>query len=141
MGCNVLISASKFADSSKENTQSIHTFFKTTEKQITENVMIIEEQAVSKKPIVELVACEKCGKEVSPFELPEHLDYHLALELQAQLKQQERQERQQQHLATKSIIRPPQSVSGNNNRQGHHQPSSMQEAKKQKTISSFFTKK
>ena len=141
--CNVLISASKFADSSKENTQSIHTFFKTTEKQITENVMIIEEQAVSKKPIVELVACEKCGKEVSPFELPEHLDYHLALELQAQLKQQERQERQQQHLATKSIIHPPQSVSGNNKRKGHHQPSpsSMQEAKKQKTISSFFTKK
>ena len=32
--CNVLISASKFADSSKENTQSIHTFFKVTEKEV-----------------------------------------------------------------------------------------------------------
>ncbi len=161
--CNVLISASKFADSSKENTQSIHTFFKTTEKEVvTENDAIIPstsktiEEAViasgSKKPIVETVACEKCGKEVSPFELPEHLDYHLALELQAQLKQQERQERQ--HLATKSIIHSPQSsgqgsgsssnVSGNNKRKGHHHqpsPSSLQDAKKQKTISSFFTKK
>ena len=26
--------------------------------------------------------CEKCGKEVSPFEMPEHMDFHYAQELQ-----------------------------------------------------------
>ena len=30
--------------------------------------------------------CEKCGQEVSPFEMPEHLDYHLAKELQAEMR-------------------------------------------------------
>ena len=30
--------------------------------------------------------CEKCAQEVSPFEMPEHLDYHLAKELQAEMR-------------------------------------------------------
>jgi len=30
----------------------------------------------------DLVSCEKCAKLVSPFELPEHLDYHFALDIQ-----------------------------------------------------------
>merc|ERR1711879_464941 len=29
--------------------------------------------------------CEKCGKVISPFDLPEHLDYHVAKELQSQM--------------------------------------------------------
>ncbi len=33
----------------------------------------------------ERVGCEKCGKMVSPFELPEHLDFHMARELQVEL--------------------------------------------------------
>ena len=37
----------------------------------------------------ELVSCEKCGKSVSPFELPEHLDFHMARELQRELSRQE----------------------------------------------------
>ena len=31
-------------------------------------------------------ACEKCGKVISPFDLPEHLDYHMAKELQSELR-------------------------------------------------------
>ena len=31
-------------------------------------------------------ACEKCGKVISPFDLPEHLDYHVAKELQSELR-------------------------------------------------------
>ena len=38
---------------------------------------------------VEKEVCEKCGQDVSPFEMPEHLDYHLAKELQAELRRQE----------------------------------------------------
>jgi hypothetical protein len=26
--------------------------------------------------------CEKCGRRISPFEMPEHLDFHVAQELQ-----------------------------------------------------------
>merc|ERR1712183_383980 len=29
--------------------------------------------------------CEKCGKVISPFDLPEHLDYHVAKELQSEM--------------------------------------------------------
>ncbi len=30
----------------------------------------------------DLETCEKCGRQVSPFEMPEHLDFHVAQELQ-----------------------------------------------------------
>ena len=30
----------------------------------------------------DLETCEKCGRRVSPFEMPEHLDFHVAQELQ-----------------------------------------------------------
>lgn len=32
----------------------------------------------------DMVLCTQCGKQVSPFEMPEHLDYHFALQLQRQ---------------------------------------------------------
>ena len=31
--------------------------------------------------------CEKCGKEVSPFEMPEHLDFHYAQEMELREKE------------------------------------------------------
>ena len=31
--------------------------------------------------------CKKCGKQVSPFDMPEHLDFHFAKELQENEKQ------------------------------------------------------
>ncbi len=34
--------------------------------------------------------CDKCGKFISEFELPEHLDFHMAKELQAEMSRQER---------------------------------------------------
>ena len=33
-------------------------------------------------------SCEKCGQRISPFELPEHLDFHLAQDLEKQLRQE-----------------------------------------------------
>merc|ERR1719203_272119 len=32
---------------------------------------------------LELVSCEKCANLISPFELPEHLNYHFAMEIQS----------------------------------------------------------
>ena len=31
--------------------------------------------------------CQKCGKEVSPFEMPEHLDFHFAQEMEIREKE------------------------------------------------------
>ncbi|XP_035685289.1 DNA polymerase eta-like [Branchiostoma floridae] len=37
----------------------------------------------------DVMACEKCGKDVLAWELPEHLDFHFAMELQQQQQQQQ----------------------------------------------------
>ena len=86
--------------------------------------------------------CEKCGQQVSPFEMPEHLDYHLAKELQAQLSREENnQNRRNEPLVAKVAAAP------KNKRKGRPSSAAAQnviippDAKKQKTISSFFGKK
>ena len=51
--------------------------------------MVVANAAINDDLVVANVAkewCEKCGQEVSPFEMPEHLDYHLAKELQAEMR-------------------------------------------------------
>jgi len=91
--------------------------------------------------------CEKCGQEVSPFEMPEHLDYHLAKELQAEMRREEtnqrRQNQSEQPSAPKvasSTKRKGQSTSSGSASQKVMMPRPP-DSKKQKTISSFFTKK
>lgn len=37
------------------------------------------------------VACEQCGVKVSPFELPEHLDFHVAQDLERQMRKESMQ--------------------------------------------------
>ncbi|KAK4303638.1 hypothetical protein Pmani_024362 [Petrolisthes manimaculis] len=37
------------------------------------------------------VGCRECGKRISPFDLPEHLDFHVALKLQSDLRHEEGQ--------------------------------------------------
>merc|ERR1719162_1484783 len=90
---------------------------------------------------------EKCGQEVSPFEMPEHLDYHLAKELQAEMRREEtnqrRQNQSEQPSAPKmasSTKRKGQSTSSGSASQKVMMPRPP-DSKKQKTISSFFTKK
>jgi len=88
--------------------------------------------------------CEKCGQEVSPFEMPEHLDYHLAKELQAEL---QREENNQRRLNQTEHNPAPKSTTSTK-RKGHSTSSGSKtmmpgppDPKKQKTISSFFSKK
>ncbi|XP_069982500.1 DNA polymerase eta isoform X2 [Penaeus vannamei] len=38
------------------------------------------------------VECEECGAQISAFEMPEHLDYHVALRLQTDIRQEMRQD-------------------------------------------------
>merc|ERR1739844_811253 len=91
--------------------------------------------------------CEKCGQEVSPFEMPEHLDYHLAKELQAEMRREETNQRRQNQIeqpsapkVAASTERKGQSTSSGSASQNRMMPRPP-DPKKQKTISSFFTKK
>lgn len=71
--------------------------------------------------------CDKCGQSISPFELPEHLDFHVAQELQQEMRQADRQ--QQTTTAAKKTSKRASS---------RHDESA---SKKQKTIVNFFNKK
>ena len=84
--------------------------------------------------------CEKCGQQVSPFEMPEHLDYHLAKELQAQLSREENNQNRRNEALVAKVAAP------KNKRKGRPSSAAQKviippDAKKQKTISSFFGKK
>merc|ERR1711962_454545 len=91
--------------------------------------------------------CEKCGQQVSPFEMPEHLDYHLAKELQAELRREEDNQRRQNEqpslVAKASSKRKGHSAGIAGASSGSQKVMKMQppDSKKQKTISSFFGKK
>jgi hypothetical protein len=75
--------------------------------------------------------CEKCGETVSPFEMPEHMDFHLAKELQAEMRQQPMAVRTVFVNSAASKRKNSKSEAGN----------SEQPSKKQKNIMSFFGKK
>jgi len=45
--------------------------------------VIFEEETPENGEGVEMTKCDQCGKLVSPFELPEHLDFHFAASLEA----------------------------------------------------------
>ncbi len=70
-----------FAESSSVKTSFTEKSFTEksfTEKSFTETSFVDSEET----------SCEKCGQRVSPFELPEHLDFHLAQDLEKQLRQE-----------------------------------------------------
>ena len=96
---------------------------------------------------VEKEPCEKCGQEVSPFEMPEHLDFHLAKDLQAELRREERQQRPLQTASKNDRTQATSAAAGKRKNQTASKSTngikgtSDNDAKKQKTISSFFTKK
>ena len=143
----VSISASKF-EASDEKIQSVNTFFTVSEKEVTkpkyENQRQTEPETtvISPEPEIEKVKCDKCDKEVSPFELPEHLDYHLALEVQAQFKQEHRNQIVQQREEERQVKQQkPQPESTGKRKSKTAITTEKQEMKKQKTIASFFSKK
>ena len=137
----VSISASKFEN--EEKIQSINTFFTVSEKEVSkpkdDNQRQTEQPVISPEPEIDKVKCDKCDKEVSPFELPEHLDYHLALEVQAQFKQEQRNQIVQQREERLEQIPLPKSTGKRKNKTSVK--TDKPEMKKQKTISSFFSKK
>merc|ERR1712062_815229 len=140
----VSISASKF-EASDEKIQSVNTFFTVSEKEVTkpkdENQRQTESETtvISPEPEIEKVKCDKGDKEVSQFELQEHLDYHLALEVQAQFKQEQRNQIVQQREERLEQIPLPKSTGKRKNKTSVK--TDKPEMKKQKTISSFFSKK
>jgi hypothetical protein len=78
--------------------------------------------------VMETVSCEKCGKAVSPFDLPEHLDFHVAQDLQRQMRSETKS------VPTKvDVVQP----SKRKSKDGPPQP----QEKRQKNILSFFQKK
>ena len=60
--------------------------------------------------------CPKCGKQISPFEMPEHLDFHLAKELQNEIRRE-------------AVVC---------KRKASNAPEVTHDGKKQKTIDGFF---
>ena len=81
---------------------------------------------------VELIKCERCSEMVSPFELPEHLDYHVAQDVSAQMRREVVQE--QRNLQASKMA----PSSGKRKKNTHTvEP----DPKKQRNISAFFTKK
>ena len=62
------------------------TYFKLQEDaSVTESPNVIPESDSDESVDTEM--CEKCGKEVSPFEMPEHLDFHYAQEMELREKE------------------------------------------------------
>lgn len=48
-----------------------------------------EESEIHDEGERDMVECQECGKSISPFDLPEHLDFHVALKLQSDLRHEE----------------------------------------------------
>ena len=159
---NISLSSSKFIEMS-QNHPSIQSYFKTVEScKLTEKVEPAEQseitddkehnfpQSIIENPketdtgststdtdkvnSIEMVKCEKCDKEVSPFDLPEHLDYHVAKELQNEF----RKEFAPRPLASHNSQKPISSTNGKRKSNGN---ATQMDSKKQKTISNFFLKK
>lgn len=82
-----------------------------------------------------MIQCEKCICKISPFELPEHMDFHLAKELQDEFRKSE--------MANRTTTVPQASFTtskSNSKKRKSNQSNDITESKKQKSISSFFIK-
>ena len=80
-----------------------------------------------------MIECEKCKCKISPFELPEHLDFHLAKELQDEFRKSE--------TTIRTTVPPVSLATSSNTKKRKNDHSNDTESKKQKSISSFFIKK
>ena len=85
---------------------------------------------------MELTKCERCSEMVSPFEMPEHLDFHVAQDISAQMRRESVQERRVLQSSSKG------QATAAKRKKGAGSASSVEpDPKKQKNISAFFTKK
>ena len=80
--------------------------------------------------------CDKCGKPVSPFDLPEHLDFHFAQEMQSELGKSS-DESTSDRLVVKTVVMPSKRKRGETGATTSEQTDS----KKQRNILSFFQKR
>merc|ERR1719325_57207 len=81
---------------------------------------------------IEMIQCEKCICKISPFELHEHMDFHLAKELQDEFRKSE--------MANRTTTVPPPQASfttskSNSKKRKSNQSNDITESKKQKSIS------
>ena len=81
-----------------------------------------------------MIQCEKCICKISPFELPEHMDFHLAKELQDEFRKSEMANR------TTTVPQASFTTSKSSKKRKSNQSNDITESKKQKSISSFFIK-
>ena len=84
----------------------------------------------------DFVKCEKCKKLVSPFEMPEHLDFHLAQELQKEIRNQDRQSNLSS--STRSNIKTISNNVAKGTKRKNASKASSESDKKQRNIQSFF---
>ena len=75
--------------------------------------------------------CEKCGSGVSPFDMPEHLDYHFAQELEESMRTP----------GMRTVILPPASKRKRGGGGGEAGKKSAKKKKSSIDISNFFTRK
>ena len=156
---NITISATKFEELSKfSNTSSITNFFGKSVEEPKQSTTVNEESEPPKVcedaesstlhevtdedsrhssvadppetlPEVELVQCDRCDKMVSPFELPEHLDFHVARDLYENMKREDQ--------AQRTVTPVPVVTAKRKSKTTSKEPS----PKKQRNITAFFTKK
>ena len=162
---NITLAAFKFIEATQNN-QSIQSFFKTkiVEKNEIKEEISVSDQSDDKvlpeskssscisdiESLVtqpnedqdETIECEKCGKAVSPFELPEHLDWHMAKALAKELQSElQREQVEIDRTNAPNVIPQTSTQSQRGKRKNCEKPSAKVEAKKQKTIASFFSKR
>ena len=93
---------------------------------------------VSERCRIDLVECKECGEKISPFDLPEHYDYHTAQKLQRDLNRQGQIERS-------AINKDPSSLSGILKKKRRYESVKTNTknsiGKGQRNITSFFIKK
>ncbi len=90
----------------------------------------------------EEVECDKCGKLVSPFDLPEHLDFHVAKELQAEMSRQERAEaaaRARRPTTAAAAVQAPKATTTTKRKKANMHQVDLK-CKKQRDITSFLKK-
>lgn len=82
------------------------------------------------------IVCDKCKDSIPKFEIQEHLDHHMALELQEQFNKQAQPNR----TTVSSEIRTSKSVVSDKKKRGRPSKKDIVPPKKSRTIMSFFTK-
>ncbi|TRY62599.1 hypothetical protein TCAL_10989 [Tigriopus californicus] len=97
---------------------------------IEKRVQSLKVEDLSREKEKAMEACSKCDKLISPFDMPEHLDYHVALDLQTEMrKEQPKAQIHTVHLNT-----------AKSKKKKSNEPLEKPDTKRQKNILSFFQK-